>query len=284
MKRLLALLFFWLGGLVALKAETLYQNDFESSPKGPYDEAAVEREWHAPKWTDGVEEGRVDIVADPEDSGNQVLRVRYPKGVFSSGAEWKLAFAEGQQEIYLSYRLRFEEGFQFVLGGKLPGLYGGKGNSGGHPPDGTDGWSARMMWRANGSGHSEAGNGTANLVQYVYHPDQPGKYGDDLKWDDGPERAWVTVTPGRWYRVTHRIVMNTPGKKDGLIQAWLDGKKVLDSAKMRFRDTSDFQIDGLFFSTFFGGGSKEWAARKDEYACFDDFLITTDAALPGVER
>ena len=49
----------------------------------------------------------------------------------------------------------------FVKGGKLPGLFGGEGNTGGGIPTGMDGFSARMMWR-----------GSGRVVQYVYYPDQ----------------------------------------------------------------------------------------------------------------
>lgn len=52
----------------------------------------------------------------------------------------------------LSYAVRFSSNFNFVLGGKLPGLYGGIGNTGGNIPDGTDGFSTRYMWGRNGVG------------------------------------------------------------------------------------------------------------------------------------
>ena len=41
--------------------------------------------------------------------------------------------------------------FDFVRAGKIPGLAGGRTNTGGRKPDGTDGWSARMMWRTSPS-------------------------------------------------------------------------------------------------------------------------------------
>ena len=51
----------------------------------------------------------------------------------------------------LEYSVFFPVGFDFVKGGKLPGLYGGKeGCSGGDAA--TDCWSSRMMWRKGGKG------------------------------------------------------------------------------------------------------------------------------------
>ena len=42
----------------------------------------------------------------------------------------------------------------------------------------------------------------------------------------------------------------------------------------RFRDVASLQIDQMNSTTFFGGGSSDWATSKDEVAFFDDFRIT----------
>ena len=49
---------------------------------------------------------------------------------------------------------------------------------------------------------------------------------------------------------------------------------MLDLDNIRFRDVAELQIDGFYFSTFFGGSGKQWNTTKDEIAFFDDFLIT----------
>ena len=54
--------------------------------------------------------------------------------------------------MHLRYAVRFPPGFNFVKGGKLPGLYGGVGNTGRRIPTGEDGFSARVMWRKHGDG------------------------------------------------------------------------------------------------------------------------------------
>ena len=63
----------------------------------------------------------------------------------------------------------------------------------GEAPSGTDGWSGRMRWRSGG-----------DAVQYLYHPDQPTIYGEDLFWNIGGQKAWV---PGQWVQVEHRFVI-----------------------------------------------------------------------------
>ena len=218
------------------------------------------------------------IVMGSEALERRSLRVKYPKGTFSSGGglqsltDFGKLGLEPRESIYLRYYVRFEPGFDFVKGGKLPGLAGGKGNTGGHKPSGTDGWSARAMWRADGK-----------IVQYVYHPGQPGDYGEDFEWNFGGCPRFFK--PGRWYCLETYVQMNTPGKKDGVIRSWLDGEMALEIIHLRFRDVDSIKIDKLYFETFFGGGDASWATPRDQFAYFDDFVLAENYIGPnmGVE-
>ena len=259
-------------------AAVVFHNDFDDDAVGVYSVANLSADWNAPSWNNGVTEGRVAVVDGVQAFAGRSLAVSYPEGGVSSansGAQWKLHLGAPYEELFFSYRVRFDTGFDFVRGGKLPGLIGGVGNTGSKKPDGTDGWSARMMWRTNGSGGSTTTGSTANIVQYVYHPDQPSNFGEDFRWDDGPGGIWSTFESDRWYHIQHRIVMNTPGVNDGIAQGWLDGVLVLDEQSIRYRDVVSLGVDQLYFSTFFGGSSSEWAPSKEETIFFDDFTVAT---------
>lgn len=205
-------------------------------------------------------------------SGSKAALVTYPAGTYSSGGsvQYKMRFNRTIPEIavsdsmYVRYYVKFGANIDFIKGGKLPGLIGGDANTGGRKPTGFDGFSARIMWRADG-----------RIIQYVYHPDQPGKYGDSLQWDEGGEPRFFT--PGRWHCVETYLQMNTvvdgKGEFNGVVRSWLDGELALNRTDIRFRYTDELQIDGLYFSTFFGGGDASWAPVKDETAMFDDFVI-----------
>ena len=237
--------------------------DLDDTPVGPYTEAQLAADWKAPDWSSGVAEGRVEVVEIPGGEGH-ALRIHYPAATYGpsdGGAQWTLDLGGPHDELVCRYRVRFADDFDFVQGGKLPGLVGGEANTGGDPPDGTDGFSARLMWRGGG-----------RVVQYLYHPDQPTTWGEDLPWDEDGQRLFV---PGQWHQLEHRVVINTPGKHDGLIEAWFDGELALRRADLRFRDTDTFAVDALYVSTFFGGGDDSWAATRDEYIDFDEFEIRT---------
>ena len=250
----------------SVPASASFSNNFDQDPTGTYTVDEMEADWNAPSWDNGVEDGRVSIIEGPDACDGRSLRVVYPQGGVGpseGGAQWKLALDTTYDQLFLSYWLRFDEGFDFVKGGKLPGLMGGTANTGGDKPDGTDGFTARMMWRADGK-----------VVQYVYHPDQPNSYGEDFEWNEGGQRYFV---PGQWHNVEHRVVMNTPGQYDGIVEGWFDGELALHIDGLRFRTADAFSIDGLYFSTFFGGSGSDWAPTKDETIDFDGFVISTSA-------
>jgi hypothetical protein len=242
----------------------IYKNDFDDDPAGVYTVENLNGDWNNPANEGGVAAGRVRIVEGENAFRGKSLQVAYPKGnagLRKAGAKWRTMLGGAFCELYCAYRLRFGEGFDFVRGGKIPGLAGGRGNTAGNKPNGRDGWSARMMWKRDGL-----------VVQYVYHPDQPGTWGHNLPYDLGGQRYFK---PGVWHQVEHRIVMNTPGKKNGIIQAWFDGELALDAQDLRFRDGDDLAIDCFLFSTFFGGSGPDWAATRDECITFDEFVIST---------
>lgn len=217
--------------------------------------------------------------------GNYSARVFYPFGTYSSpgGCQYRSNFglypipASPREEAYVRYYVRFDPDFNFVQGGKLPGLCGAGCNTGGSKPTGYDGWSARIMWRGNGK-----------VVQYVYHIDQPTEYGEDFPWDLNCQKYFI---PGKWHCVETYIKMNTVtggvGDYNGIIRSWFDGELALERTNVRFRHTTSIKIDKFYFSTFFGGSDPSWAPVKDEHSQFDNFIISdayieqcTDCVIP----
>jgi len=91
-----------------------------------------------------------------------VLRVTYPEGSFShdtGGAQfyslWNTTDGSSFRTMMVSYELAFDSNFDWVKGGKLPGLRGGlnsTGCSGGNQADGLSCFSTRLMWRREGAG------------------------------------------------------------------------------------------------------------------------------------
>ncbi|BAY20906.1 hypothetical protein NIES2100_06500 [Calothrix sp. NIES-2100] len=207
------------------------------------------------------------VIKDPSGKFEKVLRVRYPAGSASptvsrknhlplGGAQFSANFGiSPKNSLRLSYYLRFSENFDFVKGGKLPGLFGGTANSGGDIPNGSDGFSTRFMWRKNGDGEV-----------YAYLPTST-EYGTSIgrgKWQ---------FQKGKWHHIEQLVVLNQPNQNNGQVQVWLDGKQVLNQKNLTFRTTDKLKIEGIFFSTFFGGSDYTWSTPKDVYIDFANFSL-----------
>ncbi|KAG8708505.1 hypothetical protein FRC09_001213, partial [Ceratobasidium sp. 395] len=126
-------------------------------------------------------------------------------------------------ELTFGYSIMFEEGFDFVRGGKLPGLYGGDsddnafGCSGGRYDLGC--FSTRFMWREDGAGEL-----------YTYLPKLPANEalcskasipgrticGEDYGTSFG--RGSFYFKAGQWNTVAQRIKLNTPGVANGELE------------------------------------------------------------------
>jgi len=109
----------------------IFEMDFDSRQAGPYTDADLDEDFDEPRFNNGVTEGRVRVVqgADAFGGTGAALAASYPAGVHGTretGAQWPYDFDRSYEEATLSYRVRFAPGFDFVRGGKLPGLAGGQ--------------------------------------------------------------------------------------------------------------------------------------------------------------
>jgi hypothetical protein len=203
-----------------------------------------------------------------------VLRVLYPAGSSSNsyakeghpvgGLEFLARLPAGgeSRSVLLSYWLRFGPNFQWVRGGKLPGLCGGTCPSGGAQVSGYGGWSMRVMWRPGGAGEEYA---------YIL-PARP--YGTELGLS-----AWKFTT-GEWHHLTQELVLNTGGAPNGALRVWFDVDPTVaptfEANNLTYR-LDETPADTVLFSTFFGGHDAEWATPVDTFIEFADFVVCGEA-------
>jgi hypothetical protein len=226
-----------------------------SGELGPYTKERWKADWPGCEFEGGIKEGRVMVTE------GQRLRVNFALGQIgpeAGGAGWRMPFGK-HETAEMSYTLRFSKDFDFVKGGKLPGLCGGPENvSGGRPANGQNGFSARLMWRRDGRGEA-----------YVYHKNQKGDYGDSFAFPT--DFRFPTDTP---VKVRLAVRMNVPGKRDGALRVWIDEKLLVVRSDMEWRSVDSFGVDGLYFETFHGGGDKSWAPTKPCWAEFGELRVS----------
>jgi hypothetical protein len=131
-------------------------------------------------------------------STDTVLRVTYPAGSYSrarGGAQFANIWNSSMdlQSVLLSYEVAFDSDFDYVMGGKLPGLRGGPDNDGcddEKAPNGTDCFSMRTLWGKHGLGEGRIPppSGCISLIEpylfnyavYGYFSTDSGICGDPL--------------------------------------------------------------------------------------------------------
>lgn len=230
------------------------------------------QQWHVRKRSWGLD--NLEAIRDPSGKFPRVLRATYPQGSASPTVARNTSSPLGGGQFYadleitprdslhLRYYVRFALGFDFVKGGKLPGLFGGSVGTGGQIPDGTNGFTTRFMFRKDGDGEV-----------YAYFPSSV-KHGTSLG------RGNWRFQPGKWHLIEQEVNLNTPDKKDGSIRVWFEGKLVLDQKNLVFRTVPTLKIEGILFSTFFGGNDPSWATPVTTYVDFANFAVGTSYIGP----
>lgn len=236
-------------------ANPIFKLNFENNKIGAYTDDDLLNDVGNVNWK--IVEDKASIVEDS--LYGKVLKVKYPKGAVGpkkGGIQFDKPLPKST-EYYLDYYVKFDKNFDFSLGGKLPGLTsGGETYTGGVHPDNGEGWSARYMWREKGA-----------IILYFYHMDMKHKWGDIIE-------MYTTFQKNKWYRITQYLKMNDTDKFNGVMQVWVNGKKVVNNTKVRYRLAPLGDIDSFYFSTFHGGNTADWAPKNDSYCFFADFQIT----------
>ncbi|RDB19187.1 hypothetical protein Hypma_013641 [Hypsizygus marmoreus] len=173
------------------------------------------------------------------DNASSVLQIRYPAKSINpahrpvGGAQFYATPLDltGAWNVTLEYSIFFPVDFEWVLAGKLPGLYGGHaGCSGGN--DALDCFSTRLMWRQEGLGEL-----------YLYAP-KDAQTNDlctdpqsvcDAVYGLSVGRGSFTWSRGKWTNVRQTVTLNTPGEQDGAFILDVNGKRVLERHDIFYR-------------------------------------------------
>ena len=267
---------------------------------------------------------------DPTGSSQEpVVKIGYPKGSWSPGSPKPgglLFFAYpykkntltkdnplSVQGATLEYDVYFDPNFDFVKGGKLPGLAGGRSNGrgcgGGNDPESC--FSVRLMWRRGGNGEV-----------YIYAPE--GKQGKSFcskyRRCDGKNfpctvcnykkgvsfgRGSFQFKKGAWQKLTLSLVLNDRDRANGYIELKVDGRTVLSYDQMRWRtydstllflacnvqlfaamflcllflshcriiSFAEVKVEAINFASFFGGSDASWSPPRDTYTLIRNMKV-----------
>ena len=271
---------------IANDPAVLFYEDFE-------DDQLKQRGWYdLAGWTRTLR-----VSADDQMTGKMSLRLDYPKG---QTGPWCRAphFKEGHKTVYVRYYRKWAEGWN----------WGGAGDGNGHdtrlvggPPNlgrqayKNDDMCVLMMESCTHFDPWKRGLFGLMLFQKKDHLFTPAVKKSLIgKAVDGHAlrgKEWWLATidksrspksePGKWYCVEYMATMNTPGKEDGVVKGWIDGKLYYDIKDIMMRDANDTTQTWKrwWIGPYFHGGS-----TKDQHSFIDSIVIATTYIGPLQEK
>jgi hypothetical protein len=216
----------------------------------------ADRNWEA-KWSSLDRRSQAERVSAPHRPDDYALKVEFnPEKNLALNLVLllKSILAEEPDALYFQYDLYLADNWLATKGGgKFPGLAGtyNRAGWGGRSADGTNGWSARGQFGDTIESDDKFNNSTP-LGFYVYYPDNGQNHGSKMFWNFSNN----PFKPGQWYRITQYVKLNTPGKQDGILKAWVNQQQIFERTDIRFRDTAELKIERLWLNFYHGGTAK----------------------------
>ncbi|KAJ7764609.1 hypothetical protein DFH07DRAFT_1059114 [Mycena maculata] len=187
--------------------------------------------------------------------GKQAMEAFYPKGSYIPSKKPLGGFsfyAPGPDSVDIStaseltfgYSVYFPQGFDFVKGGKLPGIYGG---------DNKENSTTCSGGRRDPTCFLRPAPFVPNeAICKIAHSTCNPTYGASIG------RGAFRFQTGQWTTVTERLKLNTFGELqvDGALELFANGK-----------------------STLFGGATSAWASPSDQEVYFADFSMAIISTL-----
>ncbi|KZV69804.1 polysaccharide lyase family 14 protein [Peniophora sp. CONT] len=204
-------------------------------------------------------------------------------GFYVSGAQhFRAALEQGVEEVVMGYEMLFEEGFDFVKGGKLPGAFGGSGDlayrcTGGRKEDRCKCFDFRLMFRKDGAGELYAYAPLTENNERALLAVPGSRANNDYGMSVG--RGLFAFTAGVWTTVAIRVKLNTVGAENGQVELFIDGRSLFCVNGLTLREDPASRIKGMHFQTFFGGSTPDWASPREQRAWFAG--VSGAVASPG---
>jgi len=236
----------------------------------------------------GLTDGRAKLTTDPKlaHAGKGALELTAKaNNARESGAGASGWFGPaGYDRVYFRRYIRFaadyDQGNLNHVGGGLAAVAGADRwramGSAGIRPRGDDHFNSSFEpWRAWGRW---AAPGYMFLYTYWMDMkrDRDGHFWGNMLEPTQAER--IAPQRDRWYCLEHMIAANRPGKADGELAAWIDGKLYIHYVGIRWRTSDEVKLKR------FDIGVYVHQARKDNTVWYDDVALSTGYVGPEIAK
>ena len=210
----------------------------------------------------------------PAADGKRCLQFNLKQGKQGSGGMFHLI--PPSEVVYFRYYRRFADDWQWPDGyGPHDGMiFGGKWSA----PTDTDLSIYLDFWMTGdtvmriATAKQELGyDGWHDYLKkrYPRTPEQDPPGGNQFPWNRSrPD----TIVPGKWHCVEGMVKLSTPGKEDGEVRLWVNGKLVSEYTDLPLRDANhaDLKLNMVFLAPYFHPGSP-----KDQTHWADAIVVAT---------
>jgi len=218
--------------------EWLWFDDFESG-------AALKTNYQ------DVDTTGFSVVTTDAVSGTQALRQHYTNGMVDAGWIIRVNDSGFPPHLFMRFYHKFESGFS------------------GFPPK-----MARMRYR------QRSGDWTSTFAVHCWIDNN--LVVADVKAQSG----WLPIAKSnfsfantsnidRWVCFEMEVLLNTPGKQDGLYRMWADDSLIVERLNVDLRGSESYLINEVMLDCYWNGGSP-----KEQNRYFDNFVISTQKIGP----
>ena len=207
-------------------------------------------------------------------------------------------FKDGYDVLFLRYYAKFAKDTELFHGGTHNGAsifaraLGVPDAKPGIPADGKNEYTVLLdTWRSD-----EKMASPGNLAVYVYHPEQRHQWGEhffptgvmmpygkepgSLFGKEFKKRPDMIPERDRWYCYELMVKANTPGKRDGRIAFWVDGKLAADFPNLRLRDVETLKANRISLGLY----TQNELVNKPVTVWYDDVVAATSYIGPMVKE
>jgi hypothetical protein len=238
------------------------------------------------RWTNiSNRAGALKLVRSPAEvhGGGQALRVTATLGR-NTGGHLFTRFRKGYGKLHARFCVKFAKDIDYIhhfvhMAAELPAYHWPTGGAGERPRGDAKFTAAIEPWGRWGRYPPPGG-----WHFYCYWWQMP-RSGDGKFWgaDPGrPKAPYAIPERGRWYCVEFMVKCNSPGRPDGEIALWIDGRRLAQHKGVNWRSSAKLKLNAFWLMLYVTEHSAK--RRKVNAVCFDDVVVATAYVGPPARR